>query len=64
VLASKKDKEIEANRDIYGQSIVQWSTTQSSISAISIDDFDRMTPTMQAEYTNSMTAKYWKIKFK
>lgn len=63
-LASKKDKEIEENRSIYWQSILKWSANTESLSSVSIDTFDKMTPTAQKEYSNKMIQKYWKIRFK
>lgn len=64
LLASKKDKEVEQRRETYWQWLVKWSVKTDWISTISIDDFDRMTPQSQDEYTKKMTAKYWKVKFK
>ena len=64
LLASKKDKEVEQRREIYWKWLVKWSQNVEWMSAVSIDDFDRMTPQAQDEYTKKMTAKYWKVKFK
>lgn len=64
LLASKKDKEVEQRREVYWKWLIKWSQNVEWMSAISIDEFDRMTPQAQDEYTKKMTAKYWKVKFK
>lgn len=64
LLATRQDKEIEETRATYGKWIVKWNTWSDVIASISLDEFDRMTPQLQAEYTNKMTTKYWKVKFK
>jgi len=63
ILATRKDKEVERNREVYWKSLVWWKWVQE-LSAVSIDTFDKMTPQSQEEYTKSMTSKYGKIKFK
>ena len=64
VLASRKDKEIEKNREIYWESFVKWEAGADVISSVSLDTFDKMTPKAQADYSDKMINKYWKIKFK
>lgn len=64
LLSSKWDREIEQNREIYGQSFVKWEVSNEVISTVSIDTFDRMTSQAQAEYTEKMSSKYGKVRFK
>lgn len=63
LIVSHKDNEIQKTRDVYWKSLI-WKWDNSWIAIISIDDFDKMTPKSQEEYTNKMTSKYGKIKFK
>ena len=64
LLASKKDKEVENRREIYWEWIVKGSQNSDSVTSVSLDEFDRMTPQAQDEYNKKMINKYWKIKFK
>ena len=64
LVASKNDKEVEQRREIYWKWIVKWSQNVEWMSVVSIDEFDRMTPQAQDDYTKKMSVKYWKVKFK
>lgn len=63
ILVSRQDKEIEKTKEVYWKPLVWWGATQD-ISAVSVDVFDKMTSKQQEEYTNKMTSKYGKVKFK
>lgn len=64
LLASREDKEIEKNREIYWKSFVKWEQTKTDISTVTSKEFEKMSTQAQEDYTNKMTTKYWKIKFK
>ena len=63
-LASRNDKDVEWNREIYWKWLVKWNQIKEDMSVVSLDAFDRMTPEQQEHYSDKMTKKYWKIKLK
>jgi hypothetical protein len=58
LLASKKDKEVDERRGVYGTGLVKGSTNNESVPLISIEEFDRMTPQSQSDYTTKMSTRY------
>jgi len=62
-LVSKKDKQVEETRKVYWKPLVG-SKSWSDISVLTIESFDKMTPSSQDEYTKKMTEKYGTVKFK
>lgn len=63
LLASKDDRIVDSNREVYWKSIA-WNSAIESVNMLSVDTFDNMTASQQDEYTKNMTSKYGKIKFK
>lgn len=62
-LASKEDREVDKQREVYWKSFV-WDNWWDSFAPVSIKEFDKMTVDKQNEYTEKMTSKYWGVKFK
>lgn len=62
-IASKKDKQVQKTREVYWKSMV-WKKSWSEMSVLTIEAFDKMTPTGQSEYMEKMNSKYGKVKFK
>lgn len=65
LLATKSDKEVEANREVYGKWVIKWNAQATEgIKTVSVDQFDHMTVAEQNSYTNSHKARYGTVKFK
>lgn len=62
-LATKQDKVVEEQREVYGKPVANNSGTDG-ISFVNLDTFDKMTELQQNEYTDKMKAKYGVVKFK
>ena len=64
LLASKKDREIDQNRQVYWKSIIKGATVSDSFSLITIDEYDRMSDAQINEYEAKTKAKYGGVRFK
>lgn len=59
------DSEIEENRKVYGKPAVSGKQSQNeSFSAISLSQYDKLSPSAQKEYNASSKAKFGGVKFK
>lgn len=59
------DSEIEENRKVYGKPAVSGKQSQNeSFSAISLSQYDKLSPSAQKEYNAASKAKFGGVKFK
>lgn len=65
ILASKSDKEVEENRNIYWKWLIRWASSPTEwIKLVTISEYDKMTESEVNKYNDDMKAKYWVVKFK
>lgn len=65
ILASKSDKEVEDNRNIYWKWLIRWVLSPTEwIKLVTISEYDKMTESEVNKYNDDMKAKYWVVKFK
>lgn len=65
-LASKEDREIDSNREVYAKSNLGWKASgwEGWDGVITNDKFDSLSVTAQNEYIEKMKAKHGRVKFK
>lgn len=64
-IASKKDREIDNTREVYGKSIVQGNQISGdSVKLISVSDYDKMSEKEQDSYNDVTSKKFWGVRFK
>ena len=64
LLATKNDKQIDENREVYGKSIVRWNWSTEWINLVTVDQYDNMTESEVNKYNKICKSKYGAIKFK
>ena len=62
-LASKEDREVDKQREVYWKSFV-WDNWWDSFALVSVKEFDSMTVEKQNEYVEKTSSKHWGVKFK
>lgn len=64
-LASKSDRVIEENREVYWKGIVKWSTTSSEwIRLLTESEYQRLSDEELNKYNAETKAKFWWVRFK